>query len=183
MIVVLDSGIWISAFQFGGTPQAALDSVFSAHTVAICDQIVAEISATLVRKFSWTDEEILSVLTEYTNEATHVDVNGTLRGVCRDSKDDMVFECAAKSHAEIIISGDNDLLSVKPTTVLRFLPLGNTSIALPRGHCDVGCSGAGEQKRKRLFLPLLRRSAREFSELLQLRGVPHTSRSIPIDSW
>ena len=26
MIVVLDSGIWISAFQFGGTPQAALDS-------------------------------------------------------------------------------------------------------------------------------------------------------------
>ena len=32
MIVVLDSGIWISAFQFGGTLQAAVDYVFSGHT-------------------------------------------------------------------------------------------------------------------------------------------------------
>jgi hypothetical protein len=53
VIVVLDSGIWISAFQFGGAPQAAVDSVFSDHTIAICDQIIAEVRATLVRKFSW----------------------------------------------------------------------------------------------------------------------------------
>jgi putative PIN family toxin of toxin-antitoxin system len=113
VIVVLDSGIWISAFQFGGTPQAALDSVFSEHTVAICDQIVAEIRATLVRKFSWKDEEVRAILTEYTSDATHVDVTGSLHGVCRDPKDDMVFECAVKSHSQIIVSGDNDLLSVK----------------------------------------------------------------------
>jgi hypothetical protein len=49
VIVVLDSGIWISAFQFGGAPQAAVDSVFSDHTIAICDQIIAEVRATLVR--------------------------------------------------------------------------------------------------------------------------------------
>jgi len=49
VIVVLDSGIWISAFQFGGAPQAAVDSVFSDHTIAICDQITAEVRATLVR--------------------------------------------------------------------------------------------------------------------------------------
>jgi putative PIN family toxin of toxin-antitoxin system len=113
VIVVLDSGIWISAFQFGGTPQAALDSVFSDHTVAICDQIVAEVRATLVRKFSWKDEEVLDVLKEYTSDGKHVAVTGTLNGVCRDLKDDMVFECAVKADAEIILSGDNDLLSVK----------------------------------------------------------------------
>jgi predicted nucleic acid-binding protein len=62
VIVVLDSGIWISAFQFGGTPQAAVDSVFSDHTIAICDQIIAEVRATLVRKFSWKDEEVLAIL-------------------------------------------------------------------------------------------------------------------------
>jgi hypothetical protein len=33
--------------------------------------------------------------------------------VCRDPKDDMVFACAVKAESEIIISGDNDLLSVK----------------------------------------------------------------------
>jgi putative PIN family toxin of toxin-antitoxin system len=113
VIVVLDSGIWISAFQFGGTPQAALDSVFSNHTIAICDQIVAEVRATLVRKFSWKDEEVLAILKEYIRDGAHVEVTGTLHGVCRDPKDDMVFECAVKAHAEIILSGDNDLLSVK----------------------------------------------------------------------
>lgn len=113
MIVVLDSGIWISAFQFGGTPQAALDSVSSDHTVAICNQIVAEVCGTLVRKFSWKDEEVLSILKAYTSDGTHVEVTGTVHGVCRDPKDDMIFECAVKSHAEIILSGDNDLLSVK----------------------------------------------------------------------
>jgi putative PIN family toxin of toxin-antitoxin system len=113
VIVVLDSGIWISAFQFGGTPQAALDSVFSDHTVAICDQIVAEVRATLVRKFSWKDEDVLAVLTEYTSDGMHVEVRGAVQGVCRDPKDDMVFECAVQSDARIIVSGDKDLLSVK----------------------------------------------------------------------
>lgn len=121
MIVVLDSGIWISALQFGGTPQAALNSVFSDHTVAICDQIVAEVRATLVRKFSWKDEEVLAILKEYISDGTHVEVTGTLHGVCRDLKDDMVLECAVKSRAEIILSGDNDLLSVKTYSGIQVL--------------------------------------------------------------
>ena len=121
MIVVLDSGIWISAFQFGGTPQTALDSVFSEHTVAICDQIIVEVRATLVRKFSWKDGEVLAILREYTSDGMHVEVTGIVHGVCRDPKDDMVFECAAKSQVEIILSGDNDLLSVKAYSGIQVL--------------------------------------------------------------
>lgn len=113
MIVVLDSGIWISAFQFGGTPQTVLDDVFSRATIAICTQIVAEIRATLIRKFSWNDEEVLSVLQEYTLEAIRVDITGELHGVCRDPKDDMVLECAVKANADLIVTGDLDLLSLK----------------------------------------------------------------------
>lgn len=113
MTVVLDSGIWISAFQFGGTPQTVLDFVFSEHTVAICDQIVAEVRVTLVRKFSWKDEDVRVILAEYTNDGIHVEVTGAVQGACRDPKDDMVFECAVQSNAQIIVSGDNDLLSVK----------------------------------------------------------------------
>lgn len=112
MIVVLDSGIWISAFQFGGVPQDALDSAFSRDVIAICDQIIAEVRAVLVRKFSWKDEEVLAILKQYTSEAIHVDVTGALHGVSRDPKDDMIFECAVKSQAELIISGDLDVLSV-----------------------------------------------------------------------
>jgi predicted nucleic acid-binding protein len=33
--------------------------------------------------------------------------------MCRDPKDDMVFECAVKAQGEIILSPDNDRVSVK----------------------------------------------------------------------
>ena len=56
---------------------------------------------------------MLTILTEYTSDGKHVAVTDTLHGVCRDPKDDMVFECAVKAEAEIIVSGDHDLLSVK----------------------------------------------------------------------
>ena len=41
--------------------------------------------------------------------------------MCRDPKDDMVFECAVKADAEVIISGDNDLLSVKTYRGIQIL--------------------------------------------------------------
>lgn len=113
MIVVLDSGIWISALHFGGTPQAALDSVFTHDTIAICDQIVTEVRAALVKKFSWSHAEVLAVLNDYTFDVIQVDITGSLHGICRDPKDDMVLECAVKSGAEQILSGDLDLLSLE----------------------------------------------------------------------
>ena len=113
MTVVIDSGIWISALHFGGAPQAALDTVFTHDTIAICEQIVTEVRAILARKFSWTDDEVLSVLNDYTIDAIHADVTGSLHGICRDPKDDMVLECAVKSGAQLILTGDLDLLSLK----------------------------------------------------------------------
>jgi len=99
--------------HFGGAPQAALDTVFTHDTIAICEQIVTEVRAILARKFSWTDDEVLSVLNDYTIDAIHADVTGSLHGICRDPKDDMVLECAVKSGAQLILTGDLDLLSLK----------------------------------------------------------------------
>lgn len=94
MVVVFDSGVWVSAFQFGGTPLAAIERAFVTDEIAYCDQIAAEIRAVLVRKFSWRDEDVQSLLTEYLSEGTNVKINDSLHGICRDPKDDMVFECA-----------------------------------------------------------------------------------------
>jgi uncharacterized protein len=112
VIVVFDSGIWISALQFGGTPLRAVEHAFVSNQLAICDQIVNEIRATLIRKFSWRDDEVWELLNDYLLEAIQVDVEDKLHGVCRDPKDDMVFECAVVSDANVIVSGDNDLLVV-----------------------------------------------------------------------
>ena len=46
-------------------------------------------------------------------------VHGTLQGICRDSKDDMIFECAINSHARFIVSGDKDVLTVRSYQGIR----------------------------------------------------------------
>jgi uncharacterized protein len=112
VIVVVDSGVWISALHFGGIPLAALDQVFLSDELAICDQIVMEICAVLTRKFQWEDIDLANVLDEYLSGAFNVLINGTLRGVCRDPKDDMVIECAVNADARLVITGDNDILAL-----------------------------------------------------------------------
>jgi uncharacterized protein len=100
VIVVFDSGVWISAFHFGGTPQTALDHVFVSNESAICDQIVMEVREVLITKFEWEEREVVEVLGEYLSRALNIRVNGSVQGVCRDPDDDMVLECAVNAEAQ-----------------------------------------------------------------------------------
>ena len=113
MICVFDSGVWISAFHFGGTPLAALNHAFDHQQIAVCDAILFEIHAVLTGKFGWTKADVDSILAEYLADAIKVKIAGDLHGVCRDPKDDMIFECAVLSRANVIVSGDKDLLVVE----------------------------------------------------------------------
>ena len=63
----------------------------------------------------------MAIVREYINDAIFAEVTGSLQGVSRDPKDDMVFECAVKARAEVIVSGDNDLLVVKEHAGVRVL--------------------------------------------------------------
>lgn len=112
MICVFDSGVWISAFRFGGTPLRALQTGYLHHRIAVCDQIVAEIHRVLGGKFGWTPRKIEDGLGDYLDEIISIAIPQTLHGVCRDSKDDMVIECAMLAGADYIISGDKDLTSL-----------------------------------------------------------------------
>jgi predicted nucleic acid-binding protein len=53
---------------------------------------------------------------------------GTLSGICRDPKDDFILECAQTGNADLIVTGDKDLLSLE-----RF---GATEILTPRQYLD-----------------------------------------------
>ena len=41
--------------------------------------------------------------------------------LCRDPKDDMFLECAVSSRSEYIVSGDDDLLSLKMVDDIRIV--------------------------------------------------------------
>lgn len=121
MRVVIDSGIWISAFEYKGTPLQALETIFTKDRIATCDSIEAEIISVLQRKFRRTSEATRRLLDTYLVAALRVQVTGEVQGVCRDPKDDMVLECAARSRAHLIISGDRDLLSMGSFQSTRIL--------------------------------------------------------------
>ena len=121
MLIVADSGIWISAMKFGGTPAAALEKALTQHRVAICSQIIAEVEKILTTKFKWQLTNIGERFDAYLPNATWINVPGTLAGICRDPKDDFIFECAALAGANLILSGDKDLLSVQCYKGIRVL--------------------------------------------------------------
>jgi predicted nucleic acid-binding protein len=49
-----------------------------------------------------------------------VTITGVLRA-CRDPNDDMVLECAVVAGAQVIVSGDKDLLALDPYNGIRIV--------------------------------------------------------------
>lgn len=121
MILVLDSGVWISALHFGGVPRRVLDYAIERATIALCESIAEEIRSILRRKFRWQVDEIEHSLADFRRDTRIVAVSGHLRGVCRDPNDDMVLECAVVAGAEFIVTGDKDLLTLGSFRNIRIL--------------------------------------------------------------
>ena len=116
MIVVLDTNVWVSAMHFNrrqGWPILALERARIRHTLATCDEIEAEISRILADKFDWDPAEIRYRLDFFLAKAHHVEITGTLH-VCRDTNDDMMLECAVVAGANVVVTGDKDLLALNP---------------------------------------------------------------------
>ncbi|HEV2991458.1 MAG TPA: hypothetical protein VG759_23685 [Candidatus Angelobacter sp.] len=68
MIVLLDSGIWISGLQFDGIPLKALEKALVEDEIAICDQIEEEIARVLTEKFGWHVRYVMQSLAIYTHK-------------------------------------------------------------------------------------------------------------------
>ena len=115
MIVVIDTNVWISALQFGkrrGLPTLALEKAMNEDVIATCDEIDAEIVRVLTEKFAWEQQRATSALQVILARGIRVKIRGTVRE-CRDPNDDMFLECAALSKADLLVSGDEDLLTLR----------------------------------------------------------------------
>ena len=112
MIVVLDTNVWISALEFGGTPDRALFRALTQDQLAISDLIRAEIERVLTRKFDRDPVELRVVLDELLAQALRIKVTGEVKGVCRDPKDDAILETAWRAEADCLVAGDKDLLAL-----------------------------------------------------------------------
>lgn len=94
--------------------------------IAACEEIEAEVLRTLTTKFDWQRREALNAIELILHKGIRVSLTGTVK-LCRDPHDDMFLECAEIAKADLLVSGDKDLLTlgsykrtriVNPTTYL-----------------------------------------------------------------
>jgi putative PIN family toxin of toxin-antitoxin system len=129
VIVTLDSGIYVSAMEYGGIPKEALVHAIEADELLVCVQIEIEVVRVMCDKFRHNSEDIQRRLAGYVSDAKRVVVRGSISGICRDPNDDFILECAATGNADLIVTGDKDLLSLKT--------YGITKILTPRQYLDI----------------------------------------------
>jgi len=115
MKLVLDTNIFISSFFWGGNPRKIVVQIIDGKdTLFVSDEILQEVFSVMSRpKFNVNRLQIIHFIKSIKEIAHSVPTLGTIRGVCRDSDDDKILECAVLSNADFIISGDSDLLSLK----------------------------------------------------------------------
>jgi putative PIN family toxin of toxin-antitoxin system len=115
--VVIDTNVFISRFlNLNSTPAQAIAKATRHSTLLISAATFAELEEVLIRrKF----DPYLSLarrrdfLDDLRAIATLVDVSTPIRA-CRDPRDDKFLEVAVHGRADLIITGDRDLLDLHP---------------------------------------------------------------------
>jgi uncharacterized protein len=112
MRAVLDTNVLISALNYGGIPEQLLDlSTDEAFVLCLSTTIVEETKRILQDRFRWPEARIETVLEPILSRGDIVEPT-TVVTVSRDPDDDHILACATEAHADVIVSGDNDLVEL-----------------------------------------------------------------------
>jgi len=133
--VVLDTNVVVSALVWGGTPfqllQAATDGDIDLYT---SPPLLAELRTVLARehlasRLARQRSSIEQALALYSELVISVSPLATPRTVPRDADDDHVIAAALAARADLIVSGDHDLLELQQ---VEGVPIVDPATALVR---------------------------------------------------
>lgn len=109
--VIVDTNIFISALVFGGTTKDLLEYISSNYILIFSLDLILEIENKLKSKFEVSDE-VIDLFREFINLSNVQNPTNKLN-IVRDPNDNFLFELAEVSEADIILSGDKDVLAVE----------------------------------------------------------------------
>lgn len=119
MRVVLDTNVVMSALLWRGTPHQLLEAIHQRPSVQLCSSaaLLEELADVLTRPSVTKHLAIISktaheVLADYVDAVELVEPLSVPRVVPDDPDDDQVIAAALAAHADLIVSGDSDLLSI-----------------------------------------------------------------------
>lgn len=114
MRVVFDTNIFISALVIPGSQaeKAVFGILDGADILLISKPILDELLSTLARKFS-RDPEALSHVAVMLMEMAELVKPKNKVEVFKDDPDNRILECAGSGQADIIVTGDKEMLLLK----------------------------------------------------------------------
>ncbi len=124
MRVVFDTNIYISALVFpGGLAEKAIYRVLEGKDeLFISKAILDELLRVLATRFSKDREELARLAVWLSEIAQFVSPKRKIT-VLRDEADNRILECAVEAGAEVIITGDREILDLVQFEGIRILSL------------------------------------------------------------
>ena len=119
MRAIIDTNVFIAGLLWRGSPHVLLEHARAGTlTVISSSTLIAELADVLGRaKFaailSKTSTSLERTIAEVRQLAELIDPPPLERPVCRDSTDDHVLALALSANADMVVSGDDDLLVLR----------------------------------------------------------------------
>lgn len=132
--VVLDTNVYLSAFNFGGPPLEILVLAIRRQIgIFVSPSILQEVEGVLLRKFKWPSEQVREALSTIRQFAQSVAPKERIDVIKEDESDNRILECAIEAKALVIVSGDKHLQTLET--------LRNTVVMSPREFLDAYSAG------------------------------------------
>lgn len=124
MKAVLDTNIFISAFVIPQSQEerAILKAIENKDELLISRDIIDEILTVLATKFS-RDREAISHIAVYLSDIARIVKPVSKIHVLKDDPDNRILECAIAGKAEVIVTGDGEMLRLKEYEGIKIITL------------------------------------------------------------
>ena len=113
MRILIDTNILISGLFYGGLPERLLFELGEDFKICVNEEIMSEYHAQIRKKVLQSKKILNEKLSEkFFRSLQSFEMKSDLK-ICRDADDDKFINCAIDAKAIYIVSGDNDLLTIK----------------------------------------------------------------------
>jgi putative PIN family toxin of toxin-antitoxin system len=128
MKVFLDTNVLVAAFATRGLCEDVLRTVLSEHELVVADAVLSELQRVLLQKLRMDAARANAVIEFVRRHSTIAPATEPADWAIRDPDDGAIVAAAFAANADVLVTGDNDLLDVAAN-----LPI---SVVSPRGFWE-----------------------------------------------
>ncbi len=133
MRIFFDSSVLVAAFTFPGVCSKLLSLASANHDLYVSEYVIEEVMPTLRNNFKASENEIAIHEAWLRTHATVLSTVPNIHVVIRDPNDIPILSAAVAAKADILVSGDKDILELENPPLQVMSPRALYDLIMPRG--------------------------------------------------